>query len=125
MFDPGESRAEFLDHVLQLVVTWLLLPIISGVTGGVSCTGISSVLRVSPTLRTLTYIHAEHHNLGGHGGHLIGEAVLINSVHMSSKGVFSIGFSLPLNCFVNTVHIGIERPHFIPDEWSSHLDLQF
>ena len=108
MFDPCESRAEFLDHVLQLVVTWLLLTIIGGVTGGVSCTGISSVLRVSPTMRTLTYIHAEHHNLGGHGGHLIGEAVLINSVHVSSKSVFSIGLSLPLNCFVKTAHIGIE-----------------
>ena len=105
MFDPGESRAEFLDHVLQLVVTWLLLPIISGVTGGISCTEISSVLRVSPTLSTLTYIHAEHHNLGGHGGHLIGEAILVNSVHVSRKGVFSIGFSLPLHISVKTAHM--------------------
>ena len=125
MFDPCESRAEFLDHVLQLVVTWLLLTIIGGVTGGVSCTGISSVLRVSPTMRTLTYIHAEHHNLGGHGGHLIGEAILVNSVHVSGESVFSIGLSLSLHIFVKIVLICIERSYFLPDEWSSRLDLQF
>ena len=53
----------------------------------------------------LTYIHAEHHNLRGHGGHLVGEAILVNSVHMSSEGVFSVGFSLPLIILVNRVHI--------------------
>ena len=36
VFDPGESSAELLDHVLQLVVTGLLLALISGVTGGIS-----------------------------------------------------------------------------------------
>ena len=74
-------------------------------------------------LEGLTYVHTEHHNLGGHGGHLIGEAILVNSIHMSSKGVFSIGLSLPLHMLVKTVHA--ECSYFIPDEWSSHLDLQF
>ena len=107
MFDPCESSAELLDHVLQLVVTWLLLSIVSGVTGGISCTQISSVFRVRVSeFRALTYIHTEHHNLGGHGGHLIGEAILVNSVHVSSKGVFSIGFSLPLHIFVKTAQQG-------------------
>ena len=115
--DQGTNKKE-LASIALVVLAFTFVAVLA-------TSGISSVLRVSPTLRTLTYIHAEHHNLGGHGGHLIGEAVLVNSVHMSSKGVFSIGFSLPLNCSVKTVNIGIERSHFIPDEWSSHLDLQF
>ena len=106
MFDPSECSAELLDHVLQLVVTWLLLPVISGVTGGISCTQIPSVFTLQSHIRGLTYIHTEHHNLGGHGGHLIGEAILVNSVHVSSKGVFSIGFSLPLHIFVKTAQQG-------------------
>ena len=46
----------------------------------------------------LADVHAEHDNLGGHGGHLVGEAVLVDAVHVSSKRVFSIGLPFSLKC---------------------------
>ena len=100
MFDSREGRAELLDHVLQLVVTRLLLPLVSGVTGSFPCKAkFWSDCSDPPEVSLLTYIHAERHNLGGHGGHLVGEAVLVDAVHVSSKCVFSIGlpFSLKLD----------------------------
>ena len=97
MFDSREGRAELLDHVLQLVVTRLLLPLVSGVTGSFSCKAkFWSECSDPPEVPLLTYIHAERHNLGGHGGHLVGEAVLVHAVHVGSEGVFSIGLSLSL-----------------------------
>ena len=32
----------------------------------------------------------EHDDLGGHGGHLVGEAVLVDTVHVGSEGVFAV-----------------------------------
>jgi len=29
----------------------------------------------------------EHDNLGGHGGHFIGETVSVNSIHVSFEGI--------------------------------------
>ena len=78
MFDSGESSAELLDHVLQLVMAGLLLSVIGGITGSIS------------------NVHTEHDNLGGHGGHLVGETILVHPVHVGSKGVLAIGLSLTL-----------------------------
>ena len=78
MFDPSKSSAQLLDHVLQLVVAGLLLSIIGGIAWSVP------------------NVHAEHNNLGSHGGHLVREAILIHSVHVGGEGVLAIGFSLTL-----------------------------
>merc|ERR1719300_1827091 len=82
MLDPRQSSAQLLDHVLQLVVTGLLLSLVGGVT------------------RSLTNVHAEHDNLGCHGAHLIGETILVNSIHVGGECVFSVRLSFSLmNCF--------------------------
>ena len=61
----------------------------------------------------LADVHAEHDNLGGHGGHLVGEAVLVDAVHVSSKCVFSIGLPFSLKCeiyeTVSTQHCAIQH----------------
>lgn len=44
----------------------------------------------------LSNVHAEHNNLGCHGGHLVAEAVLVDTIHVSSKGVLAIGLPLPI-----------------------------
>ena len=38
----------------------------------------------------------EHDYLGGHGGHLVGEAVLVDAVHVGSERVFTVGLPLAL-----------------------------
>ena len=106
VFHFSERSSEFLDHVLQLVVGSLFSPlfILGWVTGG------------------LADVHAEHDNLGGHGGHLVGEAVLVDAVHVSSKSVFSIGLSFSLKCEMyetvslahySTVSYSTEAFHYI------------
>ena len=32
----------------------------------------------------------EHDDLGSHGGHLVGETVLVDTVHVGSEGVFAV-----------------------------------
>ena len=78
MLDPSEGSAQLLDHVLQLVMAWLLLSIIGGITGSIS------------------NVHTEHDNLGCHGGHLVRETVLVHTVHVGCKGVLAIRLSLTL-----------------------------
>lgn len=41
-------------------------------------------------------IHGEHDNLGSHGGHLVGEAVGVNTIHTGGEGVAPIGLALAL-----------------------------
>ena len=38
----------------------------------------------------------EHDDLGGHGGHLVGEAVLVDPVHVRREGVLPVRLPLPL-----------------------------
>ena len=44
----------------------------------------------------LADVHAEHDNLGGHGGHLVGEAVLVHAVHVCCKRVLAVGLTVAL-----------------------------
>ena len=44
-------------------------------------------------------VHAEHDNLGGHGRHLVGEAILVDTVHVSRKCILPIGFPFSLGVF--------------------------
>ncbi len=44
--------------------------------------------------RGLPHLHTEHDDLGGHGGHLVAETVLVQSIHVSSKCVLAV--RLPL-----------------------------
>ena len=39
-------------------------------------------------------VHAEHDNLWSHGGHLVAEAVSVDTVHVGSKGVLAVGLAL-------------------------------
>lgn len=41
-------------------------------------------------------LHREHDNLGGHGGHLVGEAVGVDAIHTGREGVPPVGLTLPL-----------------------------
>ena len=42
----------------------------------------------------LSNVHAEHDHFGCHGGHLVAEAVLEFSVHVSRKRILSIGLPI-------------------------------
>ena len=96
MFHSSESSAQLLDHVLQLVVGCLgenkaLLVILE-----INKTEVLEPHLFSPLFILgwvtggLADVHAEHDNLGGHGGHLVGETVLVDAVHVSSKRVLPV-----------------------------------
>ena len=47
-------------------------------------------------LGLLPDVHGEHDDLGGHGGHLVAEAVLVHTVHVGSKRVLAVGLPVAL-----------------------------
>lgn len=49
---------------------------------------------LNAVFRCLSNVHAEHDDLGCHGGHLIAEAILEFSIHVSCKRVLAIGLSV-------------------------------
>ncbi len=66
---------------------------------GVNCTLVSSPsdsLTVSHgvVFRGFPHFHSEHDNFGGHGGHLVAEAVPVQPVHVSSKCVLATRLTL-------------------------------
>lgn len=61
---------------------------------------------------TFAHIHTEHDDLGRHGAHLIGEAILVYSIHMSGKRVLAIGFAFTL------------MDHFAIGTFNSNIDIQ-
>ena len=44
-------------------------------------------------------VHREHHNLRRHRAHLVGEAVLVDTIHVSRKCILPIGFPFSLGAF--------------------------
>ena len=74
----GECRAQLLDHVLELVVAGLLAVGARAVRG------------------RLPDVHREHNDLGRHGRHLVGEAVLVHAVHVRRERVLAVRLALTL-----------------------------
>lgn len=42
----------------------------------------------------LADVDGEHHDLGGHGGHLVAEAELVGPVHMGGYGILPTGLTV-------------------------------
>uniref|UniRef100_A0A0E9XHF9 Uncharacterized protein n=1 Tax=Anguilla anguilla TaxID=7936 RepID=A0A0E9XHF9_ANGAN len=96
VLDCCHGKSQLVDHLLQLVL-------------------MSFRLHAVP-LGGLSNVDGEHDDLGGHGGHLVAEAELVGSVHVSGHGVLSAG--LPV-AFVNLravwpgyLHIDVQEASF-------------
>ena len=103
VFHSSEGSAQLFDHVFQLVMGCLvrenkvlLLILKVNKTEVLEPHLFSPLFILGWVTGGLADVHAEHDNLGGHGGHLVGEAVLVDAVHVSSKCVFSIGLPFSL-----------------------------
>merc|ERR550519_1142583 len=100
--------AELLDHILEFVVTGFILPTLT-----------------SPVSRSVSNVHAEHHYLRSHGGHLIAEAVLVDAVHVRCESVLPVGLPLPgmygLSVRSHNPHVNVEEASLRHLEHEPHL----